>query len=211
MRKAILALGIAMLLCFSLDAQACARCGTDPYGCNHCYEAVGDGGLDWPANEWQWIANTDAQGRATVHFASGDASTMIFIIPRSGSLGFVRLSPEENDVASVTHPRQRIARSTHGEHRRASPSRVRPMRMRINGTVIPGDVVSRMAQVQGLALFRDAAGRIAFPRMPPGQYDILAAAEKIRRAQSRLAEADRTHHCRSPAGPQTVMMKFRAK
>lgn len=54
MRKAILSLGIAMLLCFSFDAQACARCGTDAYGCNHCYEAVGDGGLDCYLLQGEW-------------------------------------------------------------------------------------------------------------------------------------------------------------
>src|SRR5688572_30235996 len=46
MRKLISTISLVFLACFATEAMACARCSTMPGGCDVCYEAAGDGGLD---------------------------------------------------------------------------------------------------------------------------------------------------------------------
>ena len=81
--------------------------------------------------------------------------------------------------------------------------------MRVNGTVIPMAVIEQMARMQGISLYTDASGRMSFPRLPPGQYDLRPLLR-----QSDLLDSPKPQGPVSVAvlpGPQTVVMKFTAK
>jgi Carboxypeptidase regulatory-like domain len=162
------------------------------------------------AGEWDWVANTGADGRATVYLAAADDRPLVFVVPRGGSFGFARLVADSSGVVPV-----RILASASLEVRMESvdkePIAHGSVRMRFNGTVIPAAVIEQMARMQGISLYTDASGRMSFPRLPPGQYDLRPLVTK-----SDLRDRDSP----KPAGPlsitllpgpQTVVMKFTAK
>jgi hypothetical protein len=44
--------------------------------------------------------------------------------------------------------------------------------LRMNGAVLPADIVAAMNREQGLPLWSDDDGRLLFARMPAGRYEI---------------------------------------
>lgn len=160
------------------------------------------------ADEWKWTANTGGDGRAIVYLANADDRPLVFVVPRSGSFGFARLTPDDSGVTPV-----RILDNASLEVRMVSidkePIARAGVRMRVNGTVIPMAVIEQMARMQGISLYTDASGRMSFPRLPPGQYDLRPLLR-----QSDLLDSPKPQGPVSVAvlpGPQTVVMKFTAK
>lgn len=124
-----------------------------------------------PNRAWDDLAHaadTDAAGRTTVHLRSTRERGTLFVVPRSGSIGFARLAGEGelavriDDRASVTMQ----VESTTGE----PLPRVMVM-MSIDGVPVPPPVLEEMARLQGVPLFTDARGRLVHARMPAGHYD----------------------------------------
>ena len=147
-------------------------------------------------------ATTDAQGRATVYFDTPEPRGRVFIVPRSGSLGFAAVTAD--DVIPV-----RIADSASLELRMEStdgtPIPRIAVRMRIDGIPVPRRVLDELTHLQGVPLFSDASGRIVYPRMPPGQYEILPM---VRRDDADAPQPPAPVRVAVLPGPQTVVMKF---
>ena len=167
---------------------------------------IPDAGMFAPADSsggFVQVATTDEQGRATIALASPDQRGMVYVIPRSGSLGFTALDGEGEIAIRVLDSAALELRveSTAGE-----PIPRVLVLMSINGVRIPSDIVAHMARIQGVPFYSDASGRLAYPRMPPGHYELWPIASKADDARGpapvRVAVLP---------GPQTIVMKFKPK
>lgn len=150
----------------------------------------------------QLAATTDAQGRATLYFDTAKPRGRVFVVPRSGSLGFAAIGAD--DVVAV-----RVADAASLELRMEStdgtPIAEIAIGMRIDGTPIPDDVMSELTRLQGVPLASDATGRVVYPRMPPGQYELMP---RMRRGKVHDHQPPPPVRVAVLPGAQTVVMKF---
>ncbi|HKR62732.1 MAG TPA: carboxypeptidase regulatory-like domain-containing protein [Thermoanaerobaculia bacterium] len=149
------------------------------------------------------VATTDDQGRATIHLASARDRGMVFVIPRSGSIGY---APIATDGAIAVRVLDGSALDLQIESVDGEPIPRVIVMMSINGTSIPPDIVAHMARIQGFPLYSDARGHLSYPRMPPGQYELWPLASK----KDSQTPAPPVRVAVMP-GAQTVVMKFKPK
>lgn len=158
------------------------------------------------------VAVTDANGRASVPLSVEGETGVVFVVPRSGSLGFARIPrPEERAGNEV------VLRVPDGSARvevRAESGDGRPvssvgLMIRWNGMFLPMEVLARIHEIQGSRLLTDASGRIVFPHLPPGQYELwpFASREEFRRVYYGTPPAPAATVQIAP-GPQTIVLKF---
>ncbi|HEX8408658.1 MAG TPA: carboxypeptidase-like regulatory domain-containing protein [Thermoanaerobaculia bacterium] len=153
----------------------------------------------------QLAATTDGQGRATLYFDAPEPRGRVFVVPRSGSLGFATIGADE--VVPV-----RVADAASLELRMEStggtPIQDIAVGMRIDGTPIPDDVMAELTRLQGVPLASDSSGRVVYPRMPAGQYELMP---RMRRGKTHDHQPPPPVRVAVLPGPQTVVMKFEPK
>ena len=148
-------------------------------------------------------ATTDEQGRATIPLASPEQRGMVFVIPRSGSVGYASLAGDGDLLIRVLDTAMLDLRI---ENMEGEPIPRVIVRMSINGLRIPAEILAMMAHLQGTSFYSDASGRIEYLRMPPGLYELWPIASK----KDSLASPPAVRVSVLP-GPQTVVMKFKPK
>ncbi len=148
-------------------------------------------------------ATTDEVGRATISLASTEQGGMVFVIPRSGSVGFAPLAGDGDLLIRVLDG---AALELRIESADGEPIPRVIVRMRINGVRIPSEIMAMMAHIQGFPFYSDADGRLFYPRMPEGSYELWPIASK-----KDSYEPPPPVRVSVLPGPQTVVMKFKPK
>lgn len=166
--------------------------------------APGDGGALTP------VASTDGNGRATVHLGDEDERRMVFVIPASGSFGFAPLAADESGIVRV-RVRDDASLDLRMESTGGEPIPRIYVRMRIDGIAIPSEVLEHMTHMHGTALTSDASGRIAYSRLPPGQYELTPLVNRGDQRKGIAATPPPPARVAVLPGAQTVVMKFEAK
>ena len=143
---------------------------------------------------------TDDGGRLELPIGTHEAG-VAFAIPRSGSLGmarFVSLLEADSPDIIVRVPDgvaalELRAESTSGE---AIPGV--SVLIRIDGILLPPQVKEALSQYLGIARTTDAEGRLLFPRMPPGRFEIWPLASR--------ADYDAVRSAAPPPAPVNVIL-----
>jgi hypothetical protein len=161
------------------------------------------------------VARTDPAGRADVPLTFADETGVLFAVPRTGSLGFARVTRSEDGASDEIILRVPDG-SAHVEVRTESTAgepipRVGLM-IRWNGMFLPQEVIGKINELQGIASGSDAGGRIVYPHLPPGQYDLwpFASQEEFRRVYYGTPPPPAATVNVVP-GEQTVVLKFRSE
>lgn len=123
---------------------------------------------------------TDAGGRSVLTVKDDESGT-IFVLPRSGSIGFGRFAALTASgtgeivirVADPTASLEVVAESSDGE----SIAGVAVM-LRVDGVLLPLEVREAMTNHQGVPLLTDAQGRMLFGHLPAGRYEIWPLASR---------------------------------
>jgi len=159
------------------------------------------------------IGATDQAGRADVPLTSEDETGTLFVIPRSGSLGYSRMAPTEDrgDEILIRVPDGSASVELRTETTAGDPVSRVAILFRWNGLLFPANVLAKLNQLQGVPFTSDARGRIVYPYLPPGHYDFWAIGgqEEFRRLYSGNPPPPSATVDIVP-GPQSVVLKFRA-
>jgi Carboxypeptidase regulatory-like domain len=157
---------------------------------------------------------TDDRGRILLPLAEHEAG-IAFALPESGSIGMSRfdslLQSEEADVTirvpDGTASLEIVAAADDGE-----PIDGLSTLIRIDGVLLPPDVRSAMANLQGLPFGTGPDGRMLLQRLPPGRYEIwpLASREDYLAVASG-APPPAPVNVMLTAGHHTAKLKFREK
>ncbi|HXH23829.1 MAG TPA: carboxypeptidase-like regulatory domain-containing protein [Vicinamibacterales bacterium] len=159
------------------------------------------------------VGLTDATGRATLSLVSADESGVVFVVPRSGSFAFTRIpsSPQANEKeVTVRVPDGTAAIEITTESTEGAPIANVGVLMRVNGMLIPIEVLAGLNRQQGIPFGSDANGRITYPYMPPGQYELwpIAGRDDFRRVYQ-SAPPPPAAVLRVTSGRQSVALRFR--
>lgn len=126
------------------------------------------------------VGRTDDGGRSVLTVEDDESGTII-VLPKSGSIGFGRFAALMASgageivirVADSTVSLEVVAESSDGE----SIGGVSVM-LRVDGVLIPHEVRMAMTNYQGVPLLTDAQGRMLFPHLPAGRYEIWPLANR---------------------------------
>jgi hypothetical protein len=137
------------------------------------------------------VGNTAIDGTASLPLGVAERA-VVFAIPRSGSFGFTRVAPSTDGDATVAlHVRAASASidvRTHDPE--GNPLADVLLVPRVDGLMLPVDVVDALQRVQGVSFFTDANGRARLSGMPRGVYELWA-----------ITGRDVMNAVRSPAPP----------
>lgn len=157
---------------------------------------------------------TDERGRVLLPLVEHEAG-FAFALPESGSIGMKRfeslLQSEEADVA-IRVPDGVASLEIIAESDKGEPINSLSTVMRIDGVLVPPDVRSGMANLQGLPFSTGADGRMLLLRLPPGRYEIwpLASREDYLAVASGAPPPAPVNVTLTP-GHHTAKLKFREK
>jgi hypothetical protein len=135
------------------------------------------------------IAFTGVDGRCVVPLGPEDSGT-VFVIPRSGSFAFNRIPAQRGDDALIAM-RVRAGAATINVEARDSAGKPLPNVLvvpRVNGMMLPLDLIDAFKRMQGVSLMTDAEGRARLSGMPPGVYELWAVTgqDQIRALRSAM-------------------------
>lgn len=135
------------------------------------------------------IAYTGADGRCVVPLGPEDSGT-IFVIPRSGSFAFNRIPAQRGDDALIAMRVRAGAATINVEARDAAGKPLANVLVvpRVNGMLLPLDLIDAFIRMQGVSLMTDATGRARLSGMPPGVYELWAVTgqDQIRALRSAM-------------------------
>src|SRR5207249_3655697 len=128
----------------------------------------------------------------------------------SGSFGFVRLGAE--DPIKLTIGDGSASLEIHAETEGGRPIPNIGVMIRFNGTFLPPQIVEALSYLQGVPQHTDGQGRLFYPRLPAGHYEIwpLASRDDVRAVFSPSPPPAPVDLIVVP-GPSSVKMKFQAK
>jgi hypothetical protein len=116
----------------------------------------------------QPIEASDDTGSLTLPEGSGS----LFVIPAVGSFAMRSIQADEPGPISMTVPPGLGSINVTSETTDHSPLPFIIFALRMNGTLIPPSVISRLASRQRMAFRTDADGRAQLSGLPLGRYDI---------------------------------------
>src|SRR5204863_518892 len=142
--------------------------------------------------------------------ASADERGVVFGIPRSGSFGWVRLGAD--DPVKMTIADGSASLEIHCEAESGTPIPHIGVVIRFNGMFLPPQIVEALSFLQGVPQHTDGQGRLFYPRLPAGHYELwpLASRDDLRAVFSPMPPPAPVDLVVVP-GPSSVKMKFRAK
>lgn len=115
------------------------------------------------------LASTDGGGTVDVLVPPGEMRD-VFVVPRDGSLAFVRLAAPARDMTlTVPDGGSRLVLRAETDGGKAIPNVA--VVARYNGIVIPYEVLVALMARQGRQTASDAQGQIVFDHMPAGVYE----------------------------------------
>lgn len=117
---------------------------------------------------------TRADGRVTLPLADNEYGDS-YVLPRSGSFAvasFPSIAERGVEELVVTVPDGGASLEIHTVTAKGEPLPSVPFLVRVNGRLIPPEILERMAHFQGVPMFSDKAGRLLLSRLPPGRYEI---------------------------------------
>lgn len=160
------------------------------------------------------VGNTDDGGRFVLTVEDGETGT-IFVLPRSGSIGFGRFTALTTSgagdivirVADPTASLEVVAESNDGE----SIGGIAVM-LRVDGVLLPLAVREGMSNYQGVPMMTDAQGRLLFRHLPAGRYEIwpMASRDDLLALMAPSPPPAPINLMLTP-GHHTARLKFRAK
>ncbi|HYC62846.1 MAG TPA: carboxypeptidase regulatory-like domain-containing protein [Thermoanaerobaculia bacterium] len=143
------------------------------------------------ANGVREVGYTGADGTASVPLGLTERG-IVFAIPSSGSFGFTRVAAREHDdgpiAVHIPAPAATIDVETHD--RDGKPIAGVLLVPRVDGLMLPIEVVDSLHNLQGVSFFTDAAGRARLSGLPRGTYELWAVTGR-----------DTMRTVRSPAPP----------
>jgi hypothetical protein len=118
------------------------------------------------------IAYTQIDGTAAVPLANDDHG-VVFVIPRSGSFAFTRLGPRNNEdpPISIRVPAASAAIDVQ-THTEGEPLAGVLLVPRVDGMMLPGQILDALQNMQGVSFFTDANGRAHLAGLPRGLYEL---------------------------------------
>jgi hypothetical protein len=160
------------------------------------------------------VGNTDDGGRFVLTVEDDESGT-IFVLPRSGSIGFGRFTALTTSgagdivirVADPTASLEVVAESSDGE----SIGGISVM-LRVDGVLLPLAVREGMSNYQGEPMMTDAQGRLLFRHLPAGRYEIwpIASRDDLLALMAPSPPPAPINLMLTP-GHHTARLKFRAK
>jgi hypothetical protein len=158
------------------------------------------------------VGETDGDGRITVP-VDGSEVALVFAVPRSGSFGVLRF-PVPDSMAALTLrvPDGSAALALRTQTGEGQPISRIAFLLRLDGLLLPPQVLEALANVQGIPLSTNAAGELRYPHLPPGHYDIYAVTSREEfQAVYRAANPPPTASVTLTPGEQSLVVKLRAK
>jgi hypothetical protein len=121
------------------------------------------------------VALTAIDGTCTIPVAA-DGGGVVFVIPRSGSFGFLRIMPQRDGETTIP---MRVRNATAAIEVDAKDGDGKPLAnvllmARVNGMMLPPEVIDTLRRVQGVSFLTDANGHARLNGMPPGVYELWA-------------------------------------
>jgi hypothetical protein len=119
------------------------------------------------------VGATDENGRFQLPVSPEDYG-MVFVVPRSGSIGFARFEPlaKGADDILVRVPEGNASLEIDCETTSGAALTGVAVLIRINGVLLPIPVWDGMVYYQGLPMFSDDHGRLLLTHLPAGRYEI---------------------------------------
>jgi hypothetical protein len=121
------------------------------------------------------VARTAIDGTCTIPVTAA-GSGVVFVIPRSGSFGFLRVMPQREGETTIP---MRVRNATAAIDVDAKDGEGKPLAdvllmARVNGMMLPPEVIDTLRRVQGVSFVTDATGHARLTGMPPGVYELWA-------------------------------------
>lgn len=124
------------------------------------------------ANGVREVGSTSADGTASLPLGITERG-VVFAIPRSGSFAFTRVDPGEDAVTlQMPAPTATIELTAHDPDGRPLANVL--LVPRVDGLMLPLEMVEAFHNVQGVSFFTDAAGRARLSGLPRRTYEIWA-------------------------------------
>ena len=119
------------------------------------------------------VGATDESGHFQLPVSPEDYG-MVFVLPRSGSIGFARFEPlaKGADDILVRVPEGNATLEIDCETTSGAPLTGVAVLLRINGVPVPVPVWEGMANYQGLPMYSDAHGHLVLTHLPAGRYEL---------------------------------------
>jgi|GEM_PF-669016 len=124
-------------------------------------------------NGTELVGATDENGRILLPVSPEDYG-MVFVLPRSGSIGVARFEPlaKGADDILVRVPEGNASLEIDCETTSGAALTGVAVLIRINGVLLPIPVWEGMVNYQGLPMFSDDHGRLLLTHLPAGRYEI---------------------------------------
>jgi hypothetical protein len=195
----------------------------DPIGYTRSLQVISSSGVPIPSapvilftqRATQEIGATGADGRIAVPFATPEETGRIYAVPPSGSFGSIQVKrAADGDDGSITlripdgsAALSVITQSTSGD---AVP-RV-GLLMRVDGSMIPPVVLELLTNLQGASIRSDDNGRLTYPHMPPGRYELWPVMNQAQvKAVYSINPPPAPVSIALTPGEQSVILKFEPK
>ena len=157
---------------------------------------------------------TDGDGKIVVPIA-GEEPGIVYAVPKSGSLGFLRLPLKDatDDPVVLRVSDGSASLTLRAENGSGEPVGRISFVFRIDGIIIPVEVKSSLINYHDLPLYTDANGEMLFPHLPPGHYDFWAFTnpEEFRAVYWSPVPPEPTASVTLTPGDQTLIVKLKPK
>jgi hypothetical protein len=117
---------------------------------------------------------TDVDGTANIPLGIAGRG-IVFVVPRSGSFAFTRVMPRDDGDLTISirvpAPSAAIEVQAHAD---GAPLKDVLLVPRVDGMMLPGQIMDALNRVQGVSFFTDANGRAQLNGLPRGVYELWA-------------------------------------
>jgi hypothetical protein len=138
------------------------------------------------------VAWTGLDGRCTVPMRPAD-SGMLLVIPRSGSFGLLRVAPrgDEGEALALRVRPAAAAIDVHARDDAGKPMANVLIVPRVDGWLLPTDLMDALVRVQGASFLTDANGRARLEGLPRGVYELwtVTSRDEMRAVRSQSPPA----------------------